>query len=134
MNVVLTLSAPFAQAPRIGLVVPIIQWFDTLLSLSRADFCRISNFKECRCHFYEPPGIYGNDFAHILFLGHHDFVVDYPLGLILEKCAARVYVDRLILHQCPVISLGILPSCMEEETSSYGFSDLRKFLPSTDNF
>lgn len=60
-------------------------------------------------------------------------MVDHPLGLALEESAARVYVDLLILHQCPVTSLRILPSCMEEEASSYGFSDLRKFPAGSNN-
>lgn len=114
-------------------MVSIIEWFNTFLPLSCANFCRICNFKESWCQFYEPLGIYDSDFAHILFCSHHKFMVDNPVRLSLEKRAAWVHVDWLILHHRPVTSLRVLSSCMEEETSSYSFSDLRKVLASTHN-
>lgn len=112
-------------------MVSVIERLNTLLSLSLAYFCGVKSFEESWSQFNEPLGIYDDNLTHVLLSSHRKFMVDDPVGLSLGKSTAGMYVDSLILHQSFITFLWILPGCMEEEASSYGFPYLCKVFPST---
>jgi len=53
-----------------------------------------------------------------------ELVVDHPVRLTLEQRAAGVDVHWLILHQCSVALLGVLPGCVEKEPTGDGLPNL----------
>ena len=91
-------STPFTQTPGVRLVISVIEWFNTFLTLALTHLCRICDFEESRCQFNEPLGVCNSYLTHVLFCCHDELVVDDPVRLSLEKGATWVDINWLILN------------------------------------
>lgn len=113
-------------------MISVVERLNAFLSLALTHFCGVSNFEKSRCQFNEPFWINYSYLTHVFFGRHHKLVVNNPVWLSLEEGTAWVNINRLVLNQCPVSLLWILPRSMKEKASSYRLPNLRKIPPCTD--
>ncbi|KZV45704.1 hypothetical protein F511_26730 [Dorcoceras hygrometricum] len=75
---------------------------------------RIWQLEQSWAQFQQPLGIYYGNIAYVQFYSHDQLVLYDPVGLALKNNAAPMEVNRMVIDLCPVTSLGISPSIMEE--------------------
>jgi len=125
--------AALAQAPQVGFIVSIIQRLDPLLPFPLAHLGGVSTLVKPWRQLNKPFWIDHGHLPHVLLCRHHKLMIDDPVWLALEQCAARVDVHWLVFDQGSVSFLGILPGGVEKESCSDGFPYLCEVFPSGDN-
>lgn len=126
-------SSALAKTPRVGLVVSIIQRLDPLLPFPLAHLGGVSTLVKPWRQLNKPFWIDHGHLPHVLLCRHHKLMIDDPVWLALEQCAARVDVHWLVFDQGSISFLGILPGGVEKESCSDGFPYLCEVFPSGDN-
>ena len=120
----------FTQTPWIWLVVSIIEWFNTFLTLPFAHLCRICHFEESWSQFNKPFGVYDCYLAHIFLSCHYKLVVYDPVWLHLEQRLTWMNIYRLILNKGSVTFLGgSFLAARKKNPAVIAFLILEKFFP-----
>ena len=82
---------------------------------------RVNLLEKFRSHFQQPLRFNGANFPLILLSGENEFMIDYPIRILIEEGGARVNVNLLIIDQSPVAFLGIFPAAMSKEPCTNRF-------------
>lgn len=84
------LSTSLAQTPRIGFMISVIQWPNSLLP-------SVSKSAKSRSKLNQPSWVDHGDLPHVLPACHHQFVIHHPIKLSLKDRTAAMDIHRLIL-------------------------------------
>lgn len=105
-----------------------MQWFYLFSFLSLAEFVWIACLEETRSHFQQPLWINGANLPHVLLGREDEFVIDDPLGVLVEQRGARVDIHLLVVNHGLVPFLRVLARSVHEEAGRDGLADTRVVL------
>mmetsp|Transcript_34510 Transcript_34510/g.90808 ORF Transcript_34510/g.90808 Transcript_34510/m.90808 type:complete len:344 (-) Transcript_34510:93-1124(-) len=123
-------AAALGEPPCVGVVEAIVERLDALLPLALGELLRVGLLEEARRELEEPFGLDGDDLAHVLLCGKHEFVIDEPFRILIEERRRRVDVDDLALIHRLVALLRVLLGRVHEEAATDRAAYLRE-VPST---
>eukprot|EP00040_Diaphanoeca_grandis_P003927 m.26398 g.26398 ORF g.26398 m.26398 type:complete len:137 (+) comp15392_c0_seq1:576-986(+) len=78
-------SSHTGDTPRVGFLVSVVQWFDTLHSFLFTHSRWISHLEKAWCELDKPLGFNRGNLAHVFSCRKCDFVVNDPLWLSIKQ-------------------------------------------------